>query len=54
MAKGDVIAGVFDPDFDPLWSVGEDVQTDDGRAFHITRVERLRSTVRYYGVAGSS
>ena len=29
MAKGDVIAGVFDPDFDPLWSVGEDVKTDD-------------------------
>jgi hypothetical protein len=43
------IAGVFDPEFDPLWSVGDEVVTDDGRAFQITKVERLRSTVRYYG-----
>ena len=46
MAKADVIAGVFDPDLDPVWSVGEEIHTDDGRAFRITRVERLRSTVR--------
>ena len=49
MAQADVIAGVFDPDLDPVWSVGENIRTDDGRAFTITRVERLRSTVRYYG-----
>jgi hypothetical protein len=49
MVQGDVIAGVFDPDLDPAWEVGDDVHTDDGRGFHITRVERLRSTVRYYG-----
>ena len=50
MVQQNVIAGVFDPEFDPLWSVGDDVVTDDGRTFQITKVERLRSSVRYYGV----
>ena len=53
MGEKDVVAGVFDPEFDPAWSEGEKVVTDDGRPFLITRVERMRTSVRYYGVPGS-
>jgi hypothetical protein len=50
MDQQSTVAGVFDPELDPAWSVGDDVLTDDGRAFQITRVERLRTIVRYYGI----